>query len=618
MLPFLSKAATESTTSFLDALPTSERRAAKKHLESEFEAFLRQYPRYKDTECLDRLRKSEFSRLEKANEVYVDYMGGCLWPKSLVTGHADILKSGLFGNTHSDSPCATRSDKQISLARTAVLDFFDAPASDYVCIFTSNATNALKIVGENFPFEPESSLILPADCHNSVNGLRQFAHSTGATVDYLACTPFGGFDPSEAEMLLAKRVNIARDAPSLFVLTGQSNITGLRPSLSTLSDAKKSGFYTLVDAAALASSARISLRAQSPDIDALAVSFYKIFGYPTGVGALIAKKSFLSTLKKKWFSGGTVDFVQAPGQMTLQATDLAARFEEGTLNYSSLSAIAPGLEFVKTFMGPMSVRLPILHHYLHNALESLVYPGTQMRLVKVHTRPRPPPITSSASSTSTYQPLQSSHRIHVRRKSTASRRDASPSSSSRPRTPQRSMSRMISHLSPFSSTGLLTPPPSEYPELPEFETNPPASSSSSSDGTDQGYVVSCTFYTSSGALIPLAHVSHLASRAGISLRTGCVCNPGGAAALRGKETQARMERLSSLPATATSPSIQCTENGVGLNSVGEILLESAGVVRISLGVASNFEDVQRVVSWAKTLLDEQKRDRDLAEFAPKH
>jgi molybdenum cofactor sulfurtransferase len=110
------------------------------------------------------------------------------------------------------------------------------------------------------------------------------------------------------------------------VITGQSNVTGIRPSLSILNDAKEAGFSTLIDAAALAASTRVSLQ-QNPSADAIAVSFYKMFGYPTGVGALIAKKSFLSALARTWFSGGTVDFVQAPGTLTLHAKDLNARFE---------------------------------------------------------------------------------------------------------------------------------------------------------------------------------------------------------------------------------------------------------------------------------------------------
>jgi molybdenum cofactor sulfurtransferase len=90
--------------------------------------------------------------------------------------------------------------------------------------------------------------------------------------------------------------------------------------------AKSHGYSTLIDCAALASSTRISLRAQ-PFADAIAVSFYKMFGYPTGVGGLIAKKEFIEKLERRWFSGGSVDFVQAPGSLTLHAKDLTTRFE---------------------------------------------------------------------------------------------------------------------------------------------------------------------------------------------------------------------------------------------------------------------------------------------------
>ena len=71
---------------------------------AEFSSFVDRHPDYMQTTALDRLRDVEFARLDKSKEVYVDYMGGCLWPKSLVSNHADLLKAGLFGNTHSDSP----------------------------------------------------------------------------------------------------------------------------------------------------------------------------------------------------------------------------------------------------------------------------------------------------------------------------------------------------------------------------------------------------------------------------------------------------------------------------------------------------------------------------------
>jgi len=99
-------------------------------------------------------------------------------------------------------------------------------------------------------------------------------------------------------------------------------------------------------------------------------------------------------------------------------------------------------------------------------------------------------------------------------------------------------------------------------------------------------------------MIPFSDVSRLAAANGISLRTGCVCNPGGSAALRGKEVQEEMGELSKLDGIVELKDVM---NG----------LTNSGVVRLSLGLASNFEDVWRVLNWARGLLDEAKRERDL-------
>jgi selenocysteine lyase/cysteine desulfurase len=61
----------------------------------------------------------------------------------------------------------------------------------------------------------------------------------------------------------------------------------------------------------------------------MAISFYKIFGYPTGVGALIVRKSFLELLSgtRPWFAGGSVDIVQVPGTIVTIPEELHERFE---------------------------------------------------------------------------------------------------------------------------------------------------------------------------------------------------------------------------------------------------------------------------------------------------
>ena len=67
------------------------------------EAFLKQYPQYQLTWLLDALRRSDFARLDHQGETYVDFMGGSIYPESLVRAHTTFLQRSILGNTHSVS-----------------------------------------------------------------------------------------------------------------------------------------------------------------------------------------------------------------------------------------------------------------------------------------------------------------------------------------------------------------------------------------------------------------------------------------------------------------------------------------------------------------------------------
>ena len=111
----------------------------------------------------------------------------------------------------------------------------------------------------------------------------------------------------------------------MLALTGQSNISNSKDPLFLIEHAASLGHYTLLDAAALAPTSVVSL-SETP-VDAMAISFYKMIGYPTGVGALIAKESFLRTLQRPWFAGGTIDVVQATGHAFTMSPHIHERFE---------------------------------------------------------------------------------------------------------------------------------------------------------------------------------------------------------------------------------------------------------------------------------------------------
>ncbi|KAI0785715.1 PLP-dependent transferase [Abortiporus biennis] len=472
---------------------------------SSYKKFLKQYPEYQLTWVVDALRRSDFARLDHAGETYVDFMGGSLYPDSLVRTHTDFLRNNILGNTHSVSNSSRLSATCASEARREILSFFRAPPG-YTVIFTPNATGALKLVGESFPFVDGSKYILGADSHNSVHGIRRFAERRGATVHYLESTLRGGVDPEETKaLLLEHQPKDSAAAPSLFALTGQSNVTNAKNPLSLLGFAENLGYNTLLDAAALVPTSSFSLT--STPADAVAISFYKMFGFPTGIGALIVKESFLKKLERPWFAGGTVDIVQAPGSIFTMVDNPHEQFEDGTINYLNLCAITEGLRFLSKYIPFLPLRLSSLTHYLISSLSEIHYEGTSKPVVRI-----------------------------------VSRRPAK---------------RVMSIGEP----------------------------------SDTGFTISLIFLDVKGEMIPNSFIEHAASARRISLRTGCMCNPGGVTALL--DLREEMNKL---------------YPGVTMADFEKYLGIEAGVVRISLGLASNFSDMLKVVQFAESIGRERDRD----------
>jgi selenocysteine lyase/cysteine desulfurase len=219
-----------------------------------------------------------------------------------------------------------------------VLAWFNA-AADYTAVFTLNASGALKHVGESYPFAPGSHFLASADNHNSVNGIREFARARGATVDYAPLTfPELRLQPERlAELLAAPR---DRQASALFAFPAQSNFSGVKHPLDLIARAHDAGWDVLLDAAAYVPTNRLDLGQVKPDF--VSVSFYKMFGYPTGVGCLLIRNPMLAKLQRPWFAGGTVNFATVQGRRHILAPREAG-FEDGTLNFLAIPAVTIGL-----------------------------------------------------------------------------------------------------------------------------------------------------------------------------------------------------------------------------------------------------------------------------------
>jgi selenocysteine lyase/cysteine desulfurase len=365
--------------------------SAEKGRRPEPPGFLSAYPGYCSTALLDRLRMTEYSYLDAGGHDYLDYTGAGLPAQAQLNAHAERMRSGCFGNPHSANPASAASTELIERARLAALAHFNAPLDEYAAIFTPNATGACRLVGEAYPFGSRTRLVLTYDNHNSVNGIREFARARGAVTRYV---PFSspelrvdddamlealarrrpgrlgaawrvarcGVAPWAGRGLRARRQrSLAQDGaadadrrvatPSaavvprrgLFAYPAQSNFSGVQHPLDWIETAHEHGYDVLLDAAAYVPSNRLDLSVVKPDF--VAVSWYKVFGYPTGVGCLIARREALGRLWRPWFAGGSVSVASALRNWHTLAGD-EARFEDGTLSFQQIPDVAFGLSWV--------------------------------------------------------------------------------------------------------------------------------------------------------------------------------------------------------------------------------------------------------------------------------
>jgi molybdenum cofactor sulfurtransferase len=347
--------------------------------------FQRRYPAYAGTAVLDGMRARDYTRLDATGHIYLDYTGGGLYAESQLARHQELLAGAVFGNPHSQNVPSRGMGARVEATRAQILAFFRASPQEYEVIFTPNATGALRLVGESYPFGPGGRYLLTFDNHNSVNGIRQFARAKGASVTYVPLAPA---DLRVSQETLARHLEAAapvrrrrsarrRSGPaagSLFAFPAQSNFSGVQHPLAWIAQAQDAGYDVLLDAAAFAPASRLDLSRWHPDY--VSLSFYKIFGYPTGIGALLVRKPALAKLRRPWYAGGTITFSSvraeaAPGD-GFYLTPGPAGFEDGTVDYLGIPAIGIGLDHISSAgIDTIHTRVMCLTGWLLDALGAL-------------------------------------------------------------------------------------------------------------------------------------------------------------------------------------------------------------------------------------------------------
>lgn len=304
---------------------------------------------------------------------YLDSSAAPPAPHSLITAYTHKLTSAttIYGNPHSHSPSSVHTARAISAARAQVLErLFHVPQKSgqqadegWDLVFTSGATASLKLVADSFEWRG-AAYRYADEAHTSLVAVRDVALSRGAAE--AASFPVTALEPG-----LSADVSTTWGR-TLIGVPAQCNATGRQYPLDALArlKARRRGAgadttYVLLDAAAYLSAHQtldLSRLAYENAPDYIAFSFYKVFGFPTGLGGLVVKRAARAQLEGKvYYGGGTVDAITPTTVWRVPQSDFVARMEDGTVNFHAILGIGCGFDVFERLFGTEEERRRHVH-----------------------------------------------------------------------------------------------------------------------------------------------------------------------------------------------------------------------------------------------------------------
>ncbi|XP_026881413.2 molybdenum cofactor sulfurase isoform X1 [Electrophorus electricus] len=308
------------------------------------------------------LIQREFTRIKDVT--YLDHAGTTLFPESLIKRFYEDITRNLYGNPHSHNPSSQMTHDTVESVRYRILEHLNTSPEEYSVIFTAGCTAALKLVADSFPWvsasaEGSGSLFCYlTDNHTSVVGIHGVTGPQGVgTVPVL---------PQEVEARAQNNPLSGSDGdeclvPHLFCYPAQSNFSGRKYPLSYVRGIQSQCLYpacehrgrwfVLLDAACFVGCSPLDLKQHPADF--VPISFYKMFGFPTGLGALLVRNEVAGLLRKSYFGGGTVSAYLVDEDYFVPKPHIASRFEDGTISFLDIISLHHGFDALLKFTGGM-------------------------------------------------------------------------------------------------------------------------------------------------------------------------------------------------------------------------------------------------------------------------
>jgi len=342
----------------------------------EKQAFLDKYGRsYGYNGLLNSMYDFELGQRLGEGQHYLDYTGSSVYTETQLTAIMQDFRKNVFGNPHSENPSSSLTRDRIEEVRRMVLDFFDADPREYQVIFTKSATAALKMIGETYPWTEDSMFRYLRENHNSVLGVREYVLQSGGQFEDLTEEQVDQWI-SQTEQMASPETTSKTPTYHLFAYPAEENFAGVKYPLEwTEAIQKKSTeqhvWKVVLDAAAFVGTQPLSLR-QFP-ADYVAISFYKMFGYPTGLGALILRVDDIDILRKVFWAGGSVALATSHNNFHVLKCRPTERLEDGTVAFLDIISLKHGFEAIERCGGIKKIQehVQCLTEWLYDKLTSL-------------------------------------------------------------------------------------------------------------------------------------------------------------------------------------------------------------------------------------------------------
>lgn len=268
--------------------------------------------------------------------------------------------SNFYTNPHSDLvETPTIGANKLRELRKRTLEMCSTDEGDYMCILTQGTTSGCSMLANLYPWgETGGVFAYLLDNHTSVIGMRGVAAKEGARIVPVPWNEARNASIMRQAWLLdnsSGEAEVIGPGGRLFAFPLESNFSGKRYNVSEVMDSLKGTasnqpvgeWHVLLDASRACSSYPPNLSAYKPHF--VLISYYKMFGYPTGLGCLLVRRDVENILQKKYFGGGTIKAAVADQEFQIFKPGPEG-FEDGTPSFLSISAALYGFDWVYSSM----------------------------------------------------------------------------------------------------------------------------------------------------------------------------------------------------------------------------------------------------------------------------